>query len=85
MPAGTPINRPWVLVLRDGAVVIDWGGGRFLDINTGDLREYSEREISHHIQDAELDHLKATGQVSAYNANLVYFPGLPDRPLATLD
>ncbi len=85
MPAGTPINRTWVLVMRDGSVMIDWGGGRFLDINTGDLRAFSEREISHHIQDSELDHLKSTGQVSSYSSNVVYFPGLPERPLRTMD
>jgi hypothetical protein len=85
MPAGTPINRQWVLIMRDGSVVIDWGGGRFLDINNGDMRICSENEISHHIQDSELDHLKSTGQVSWYNNQLVYFPGLPDRPLPTLD
>lgn len=85
MPSGTPINRTWVLVTRDGNVVIDWGGGRFLDVNSGDLRDISEREISHHIQDAELDHLKSTGQVSTFNNSLVYFPGLPERPLRTID
>lgn len=85
MSSGTPINRTWVLVMRDGSVMIDWGGGRFLDINSGDLRACSEREISHHIQDAELDHLKSTGQVSSYNSHTVYFPGLPERPLRTIE
>ncbi len=85
MPVGTPINRQWVLVLRDGTVVIDWGGGQFLDINSGDMRTCSEFEISLHIQDDELDHLKSTGQVSSYNNNMVYFLGLPDRPLRTID
>lgn len=85
MPAGTPINRTWVLVTRDGNVVIDWGDGRFLDVNNGDIRPILEREISHHIQDAELDHLRSTGQVSSFNNNLVYFPGLPERPLRTID
>lgn len=85
MPVGTPFNRQWVLILRDGSVVIDWGCGQFLDINNGDMRTCSENEISHHIQDAELDHLKSTGQVSFFNNHLVYFPGLPDRPLRTID
>lgn len=85
MPAGTPIYRHWVLVLRNGAVVIDWGGDQFMDINSGDLHICSENEISHHIQDSELDYLKSTGRVSAFDSHLVYFTGLPDRPLPTLD
>ncbi len=85
MPVGTPINRQWVLVLRDGAVVIDWGGGQFLDVNTGEICACSEGQISHHIQDSELDHLKSTGQVSSFNNIMVYFLGLPDRPFRTIE
>ncbi len=85
MPTGTPVNRHWVMVMCDGTVVIDWGGGQFLDINTGDMRTCSELEISHHIQDSELNYLISTGHVSSFNKILVYFPGLPERPLPTID
>ena len=37
MSTGTPINRQWVIVLKDGNIVIDWGDGLYQDVRSGDF------------------------------------------------
>ncbi|MCA1955037.1 MAG: hypothetical protein LDL12_07795 [Anaerolinea sp.] len=85
MPAGTPFGRQWVLALRDGRVVLDWGNGLYQDTHSGEFLTLSEAQISHCLNDEELEWLKTTGRVSAYDGQTVYLVGLPDRPLRSID
>jgi hypothetical protein len=85
MAGGTPINRQWVLALKNGSIVIDWGDGLFQDVRSGDFVTVIESEVSHHILDEELDWLIRIGRVSSYNSVNVWFPSLPERPQRTID
>lgn len=49
MPEGTPVDRHWVLVLKNGAAVIEWGDGRYQDVLEGAFVHCRESEISHPI------------------------------------
>lgn len=82
---GTPINRQWVLCLKDGMIVVDWGDGLFQDIHTGQFLKVKEADISHHIRNEELDLLTHIGKVSAYTDTVIWFPNLPERPQKTID
>jgi hypothetical protein len=85
MAAGTPINRQWVLVLKDGNIVIDWGDGLFQDVRSGDFVTVSEKDFSHHVQNDDLDLLIRVGRVTSYTSLTVYFPSLPERPQRTIE
>jgi hypothetical protein len=85
MAGGTPINRQWILSLKNGMIVIDWGDGLFQDVRTGDFLSVLEAEISHHILNEELDWLIRIGRVSTYTTTTVWFPSLPERPQRTID
>jgi hypothetical protein len=85
VPAGIQVNRQWILVLKDGSIVIDWGDGMFQDVRSGDFSKFSEEEISHHIKDDELDWLKRIGRVEKYDTTQVFIFRLPERPQRTLD
>lgn len=79
MPGGTPVGRPWVVVLCNGTVVIDWGDGIYIDAISGDFLQVTEREISHQAHDSDLDWLRRIGRVECYDARQVYFLYLPER------
>jgi hypothetical protein len=85
MAGGTPINRQWILALKNGTIVIDWGDGLFQDVRSGDFIPVMESEVSHHILNEELDWLIRIGRVAAYTAVTVWFPSLPERPQRTID
>ncbi len=85
MPAGVAINRHWVMVMKDGAVLMDWGNGLFQDLLTGEFLENVEQAGSHTIQEDELEWLKRTARIQEYDADMVYLVNLPDRPLKTLE
>jgi len=85
MPGGTPINRQWVLVLKDGSIVIDWGDGLFQDVRSGDFIHILESEVSHHIVNEELEWLVRIGRVTSYSAQTVWFPNLAERPQQTIE
>lgn len=85
MSAGTPINRQWVIVLKDGNIVIDWGDGLFQDVRSGDFVKVSEKDISHHVLNEDLDILIHAGRVISYTATTVFFPSLPERPQKTIE
>lgn len=85
MADGTPVNRQWVLVLKDGAIVIDWGDNLFQDVRQGDFIRVEEKEISHHITNEELDWLIRIGRVKSFNNLTVWFSSLPERPQRTID
>ena len=77
---GAPIGRSWVVIMRTGATAIDWGGGQFQDVISGDFFNAAEREVSHRANDSDLDWLKHIGRVYDYDNTNVYFTGLPDLP-----
>ena len=85
MPTGTIIERQWILLLKDGTVVIDWGDGLYQDVYSGDFSECQEGEISHRVQDDDLELLKRTGRVEYFDAHKVYFNMLPERPARTIE
>ena len=85
MPAGIPFPRQFVLMLDDGRVVLDWGGGLFQDVYSGDFFEDLHSLVSHTLKDDELELLKRTGRVNYYDRLQVYFLGLRERPYHTLD
>ena len=82
---GTPVNRQWVLVLHSGLIVIDWGDGLFQDVYSGDFLQCSEGEISHHVQEDELELLRRGGKVNHWNVQTVYFNNLPERYQRTIE
>ena len=85
MPGGIPIDRQWILILKDGTVVIDWGNSMAQDIVSGDFMKCTEREISHKISDPELQWLSHTGRVERFDTKVVYFYSLPERSQHTID
>ena len=80
MHTGVPVYRHWVLVLRDGSIVVDWGEGLFQDIYTGQFLRGLEGMISHTAQNVDLQILERAGQVDGYDANQVWLVNLPERP-----
>lgn len=85
MIGGTPVNRQWIVALKDGTIVIDWGDGIFQDVRSGDFVQEDEKEISHHLVNEELDWLVRVGRVASYTAQTVWFNNLPERPQRTID
>jgi len=85
MSGGTPVNRQWVLALKDGGIVIDWGDGLFQDVRGGEFVPVVEKDISHHVLDEELDWLTRIGRVASYTRQTVRFNSLPERPQRTIE
>ena len=85
MPNGTPIDRQWIFVTRQGIVAIDWGNGYAQDIASGDFFPYSNAIYSHPATDADLELLVRMGRVERYDKRTVYVYSLPERPQKTLD
>jgi len=85
MPAGTPVNRMWVVITRDGSYVIDWGDNLFQDVQSGEFITIKESDISHHPTDEELDWLVHINRVHHYDSRTVYFYNLPERPQHTIE
>lgn len=75
---GTPVARSWVVVMHNGTVAIDWGGGIYVDIVSSAFFAAGEKDVSHRAQDADLDWLKHLGKVDDYDINYVYFSLLPE-------
>lgn len=82
MPAGFAINRQLVIVLKDGAVVVDWGNGFGADLERGEFIQLNQQDLSHAVQDDELESLKRMGMVAEYNQTQVYFTYIPEPPQA---
>jgi hypothetical protein len=82
---GTPVNRQWVIALKDGTIVIDWGDGLYQDVRSGDFVPVIEKDISHHILNEELDWLTRIGRVGSYTRQTVSFHSLPERPQRTIE
>jgi hypothetical protein len=85
MPTGTEVNRQWIIITRDGAILIDWGDDLFQDLVSGDFVKVKEAEISHHPSEKELDWLKHIDRVSHYDSKSVWVFNLPERPQQTID
>ena len=85
MSGGTPVNRHWVIVLKDGMIVIDWGDELYQDVRSGEFVKVEEIDFSHHILNEELDWLIKIGRVGSYTATEVMFHSLPERPQRTID
>ena len=85
MPDGTAIARPWVVVMRDGTVAIDWGDGLFQEAISGSFFKGSESQVSHNAQDSDLDWLIRVGRVADFDSKNVYFVSLPDRVSKSLE
>jgi hypothetical protein len=85
MSSGTPFRREFVLAFEDGRIVLDWGDEMFQDLETGEFFHCPHCEISHQVDDNELELLKRAGQVDHFNKQQVFFVNLPDRPIKTIE
>ena len=80
MPAGFSITRQWISVQRDGAIVLDWGDGRAVDLMRSEFVVYEPHLFSHAVQDDELETLKHMGIVHDYDQSVVYLISMPEDP-----
>lgn len=78
MPSAVPINRQWVLVLKNGNIIIDWGGNNFQDIISGEFLTGVDQAGSHPIQDSECSWLEKVGNIEGFDRAWVYVPRLPE-------
>ncbi len=85
MPEGFTLNRGWLLALKDGRVVVDWGEGIFQDITSGQFIESVDLIGSHTVRVEELVWLKRTGQVLDFDEAQVFVSSLPERQRRPLD
>jgi len=85
MQSGTPIDRQWISVLKDGRPVLDWGGDLVQDLLSGAFITVEKSEFSHPVRDDELDLLKRAGRVERFDARQVYVNALPERPQQTME
>ena len=82
---GTPINRQWVIVLKNGCTVIDWGDDIYQDVMSGDFLKVKESDVSHHILNHELEILVKAGRVASYDSLVVKINSLPERTQRTFE
>ncbi len=85
MPEGVPVGRHAIVMLHSGDAAIDWGDGLFQLIRSGAFAALTEREISHTITGDELEVLRRSGLVAAFDERTAYFLNLPDRPSRTIE
>ena len=85
MLGGLRIERQFVLVSADGAIIIDWGDGLYQDVHNGGFSHLSETEISHQASDDDMYVLKRFGKIAHYDTQYAYFLGLPERPYKLID
>jgi hypothetical protein len=85
MSSGTPVNRQWVIVLKDGTVCVDWGDALFQDVASGEFIAVNEHDFSHNILDEELEWLVRISRVSSFSRQVVHFHNLPERPIKTIE
>jgi hypothetical protein len=80
MHTGNPVARHWLLILRDGAAIVDWGDQRYQDVATGNFLELDDTQVSHAANNQDLDQLRHAGMISGYDEQNVYLLGLPELP-----
>ena len=85
MKDGTPVSRAILVLLNDGTIAVDWGDGQFYDILVGKFRTCAEKDVSHRLNDDELDQLKLSGTILRYDDSHAYILHMPERPLRTID
>ena len=85
MPGGTPVQRQWILVLRNGVVVVDWGDGLYQDVDSGEFVQVERKEISHSAQNLDMEMLKRSSRINGYDENQAWFINLPERPAHLMD
>jgi len=85
MPSGIPIQRQWILALKNGSFVIDWGEGLYQDILTGDFESSVDLSAATPITDDELNLLRRAGRVDSFDLRQVYVRSLPERPHKPID
>lgn len=85
MPSGVPISRQWVYILKNGTMVFDWGDGLAQDLLSGDFLQFDRGDISHTIQDDELELLKRAARVERYDQERVYVYFMPEPPRNTIE
>ncbi len=85
MPSGTPVNRQFVVMLKDSTIAIDWGDGLYQDVHSGEFLLGNDMEISYVVTDEQLDWLMRIGRVSEYDSKKVYFYNLPERPQSLME
>lgn len=85
MPSGIPIQRQWILALKNGSFVIDWGDDLYQDILTGDFESRVDISSATPITDDELNLLRRAGRVESFDSRQVYVRSLPERPHRPID
>ena len=85
MQSGTPIDRQWITVLKDGRPVLDWGEALVQDLLSGDFVSVDKSEYGHPIRDDELDLLKRAGRIERFDARQVFIYSLPERPRRSIE
>lgn len=85
MPGGVEINRQWVVVLKDGKVIVDWGEGCYQDLVSEDFYTEVDQTGCHTIRDDELVWLKRIGHILDFDHRAIYVSGLPERPQDPMD
>jgi hypothetical protein len=85
MPPGSAVNRQWVIVLKDGSIVIDWGDEWYQDLISGEFHRSVDQAGSHTILDDELVWLKRSRNIFDFDSQCIYVGSLPERPQEPLD
>ena len=80
MHTGNPVARQWLLILRDGSAIVDWGDQRYQDVATGSFLKLDGTQISHSANNLDLEQLRHSGMISGYDDQNVYLLGLPEQP-----
>jgi hypothetical protein len=73
-----PVPRSRVLVLDDGAFVVQWELTRVQDLLTGKYRVFADEETGEAISDYELNQLKNKGVIARYDTDLIHLCPTPD-------
>ena len=82
---GTQVPKHYLYVLKDGAMVVDWGEGQVQDVMSGDFQSFKDSDIGHPMTDRELDVLMLRGRVVSYDSRCAYLAPLPEGTRKTLD
>lgn len=85
MTAAIPIHRQWVIVLKNGDVIVDWGNGVFQDIISGEFLIKVDQTASHPIQDDEASWLEKNGSIQGFDRAQVYVFSLPELPKKSME
>jgi hypothetical protein len=85
MPGGTYVGRQYVLVMPNGDIAIDWGSRSYQNVHTGEFFNLDNELTVHQARDADLEILKHSGHVDTYDKLSVWFFGLVDRPISSID